>query len=187
MSKAPTSAAHVARVADDIATLQRHGALEIASLRAAVQHELQRACKALHQHSDANEMLDTLMRVVDSVVSNGAQHFISFHILLLQRVATQTVSPAATLIDRVAIADRAALLQVLCAPFDAQGAHECSHESYLSRFISMHAMVLGSPSTRAEDSARGGWSDKRHISLKWVRQTHQQVSWIHKRALVSQQ
>ena len=99
---------------DDAEALRRHGSLEVASLRAAVMHEIRRSYDAMLSTREPDRLLEMLVGVVDSVVGHETEGIVAFHVLLLQRLAksTSTDSPS---IDRGAINDRAALLQVRLA------------------------------------------------------------------------
>ena len=106
----PSAAIH-GDTPDDTSILRRHGSLEIAALRTTVLCELraafaQSAVRETHDH----QHLDTIVNVIDATLRHELENFIGFHVLLQERLVA-----SAGAIDRVAISDRAALLQVRLA------------------------------------------------------------------------
>ena len=108
-SPASTGNATHSESMDDTTLLLSHSVLEAASFSTSVVNEVRRAWDRLSMLDRASK-LEGLIEVIDIAARTQIAGFIAFHTLLLQRALPSTAS--GRVLDRTAVADRAALLRV---------------------------------------------------------------------------
>jgi hypothetical protein len=105
----PTHSVHGASD-DDVTALRRHGSLEVASMRSAVLREIRRSYETLRAQ-EADEMIETLLSVIDSAIGSETVAVVAFQQTMIERLLQATGAS----IDWTVLADRAAVLQVRLA------------------------------------------------------------------------
>ena len=104
-----SSASGQSDAVDDVATFRHHGGLEISALCNTILGDLRAVLMKSAREMHDSQQVDAALSGVESTLRREIESFIAFLVLLLERMAAN-----AGAIDRVAIADRAAL----CAAFD---------------------------------------------------------------------